>query len=65
MPLVTSGVEYGNLREHALARMKQLGVKCRDVRTREVGIQVKLKMEFKFIFNLIKGNTRKSSPLSS
>lgn len=40
MPLVTSGVEYGNLREHAMARMKQLGVKCRDVRTREVGIQV-------------------------
>uniref|UniRef100_A0A915DNJ5 Elongator complex protein 3 n=1 Tax=Ditylenchus dipsaci TaxID=166011 RepID=A0A915DNJ5_9BILA len=39
MPLVSSGVEYGNLREHALARMKQLGVKCRDVRTREVGIQ--------------------------
>lgn len=41
MPLVTSGVEYGNLREHALARMKQMGVTCRDVRTREVGIQVK------------------------
>lgn len=40
MPLVTSGVEYGNLREHALARMKQLGTSCRDVRTREVGIQV-------------------------
>ncbi|KAJ3372751.1 Elongator subunit [Kappamyces sp. JEL0680] len=39
MPLVTSGVEYGNLREHALARMKDLGVPCRDVRTREVGIQ--------------------------
>jgi elongator complex protein 3 len=39
MPLVTSGVEYGNLREHALARMKQMGVTCRDVRTREVGIQ--------------------------
>lgn len=39
MPLVSSGVEHGNLREHALARMKQLGVKCRDVRTREVGIQ--------------------------
>lgn len=39
MPLVTSGVEYGNLREHALARMKDLGVSCRDVRTREVGIQ--------------------------
>uniref|UniRef100_A0A914CPF3 Elongator complex protein 3 n=1 Tax=Acrobeloides nanus TaxID=290746 RepID=A0A914CPF3_9BILA len=39
MPLVSSGVEYGNLREHALARMKQLGITCRDVRTREVGIQ--------------------------
>uniref|UniRef100_A0AC35TXM0 Elongator complex protein 3 n=1 Tax=Rhabditophanes sp. KR3021 TaxID=114890 RepID=A0AC35TXM0_9BILA len=39
MPLVSSGVEYGNLREHALARMKQLGTVCRDVRTREVGIQ--------------------------
>jgi elongator complex protein 3 len=39
MPLVSSGVEYGNLREHALARMKQLGIACRDVRTREVGIQ--------------------------
>ncbi|CAD5235420.1 unnamed protein product [Bursaphelenchus xylophilus] len=38
MPLVSSGVEYGNLREHALARMEQLGLKCRDVRTREVGI---------------------------
>merc|ERR1712154_448443 len=32
MPLVSSGVEHGNLRELALARMK-------DVRTREVGIQ--------------------------
>ncbi|XP_021964765.1 elongator complex protein 3 [Folsomia candida] len=39
MPLVTSGVEYGNLRELALARMKDLGLECRDVRTREVGIQ--------------------------
>jgi elongator complex protein 3 len=39
MPLVTSGVEYGNLREHALARLKDLGQSCRDVRTREVGIQ--------------------------
>eukprot|EP01135_Chromosphaera_perkinsii_P005102 Nk52_evm13s316 gene=Nk52_evmTU13s316 len=39
MPLVTSGVEHGNLREHALARMKDLGTECRDVRTREVGIQ--------------------------
>jgi histone acetyltransferase (RNA polymerase elongator complex component) len=32
-------VEHGNLRELALARMKDLGTKCRDVRTREVGIQ--------------------------
>jgi elongator complex protein 3 len=39
MPLVTSGVENGNLRELALWRMKDLGLKCRDVRTREVGIQ--------------------------
>jgi len=39
MPLVSSGVENGNLRELALARMKDLGLKCRDVRTREVGIQ--------------------------
>jgi len=39
MPLVTSGVENGNLRELALARMADMGTKCRDVRTREVGIQ--------------------------
>lgn len=39
MPLTTSGVEYGNLRELALARMKDLGSRCRDIRTREVGIQ--------------------------
>ncbi|EFP05422.1 CRE-ELPC-3 protein [Caenorhabditis remanei] len=39
MPLVSSGVEHGNLREHAMAKMKELGLKCRDVRTREVGIQ--------------------------
>eukprot|EP00794_Sanderia_malayensis_P004611 gene4611-5217_t len=39
MPLVTSGVEHGNLRELALARMNDFGTKCRDVRTREVGIQ--------------------------
>lgn len=38
MPLVSSGVEHGNLRELALARMADLGLKCRDVRTREVGI---------------------------
>ena len=39
MPLVTSGVEHGNLRELALARMRDLGTQCRDIRTREVGIQ--------------------------
>jgi elongator complex protein 3 len=39
MPLVTSGVEKGNLRELALARMGHLGLQCRDVRTREAGIQ--------------------------
>lgn len=39
MPLVTSGVEHGNLRELVDARMKDLGLECRDVRTREVGIQ--------------------------
>lgn len=39
MPLVTSGVEHGNLRELALARMKDLGLVCNDVRTREVGIK--------------------------
>ncbi|XP_074595322.1 elongator complex protein 3 [Brevipalpus obovatus] len=39
MPLVSSGVEHGNIRELALARMADYGTKCRDVRTREVGIQ--------------------------
>ncbi|KAM9421491.1 elongator complex protein 3-like [Salvelinus alpinus] len=39
MPLVSSGVEHGDLRELALARMKDMGTECRDVRTREVGIQ--------------------------
>lgn len=32
-------MEHGNLRELALERMAELGVTCRDVRTREVGIQ--------------------------
>jgi len=39
MPLVTSGVEHGNIRELVLKRMKELGLACRDVRTREVGIK--------------------------
>jgi len=38
MPLVTSGVEKGNLRELALRRIQALGLRCRDVRTREAGI---------------------------
>jgi elongator complex protein 3 len=39
MPLVTSGVDHGNLRELALMRMEELDLKCCDVRTREVGIK--------------------------
>ena len=39
MPLVSSGVEHGNLRELALARLDDWGSRCRDIRTREVGIQ--------------------------
>ncbi|WEL39264.1 Elongator complex protein 3 [Encephalitozoon hellem] len=39
MTLVSSGVEHGNIRELALARMKDYKTKCRDVRTREVGIK--------------------------
>lgn len=39
MPLVTSGVDHGNLRELALKRMDELELQCRDVRTREVGIK--------------------------
>ena len=39
MPLVTSGVEFGNLRQLVMRRMKELGLRCRDVRSREVGIQ--------------------------
>eukprot|EP01041_Mallomonas_annulata_P006229 gene6229-12617_t len=39
MPLVTSGVEHGNLRELALARMTELDLTCRDVRSREVGMK--------------------------
>jgi elongator complex protein 3 len=39
MTLVSSGVEHGNVRELALARMKDYKTRCRDVRTREVGIK--------------------------
>jgi elongator complex protein 3 len=41
LPLVTSGCENsGNLRELALARMKDFGAECRDVRYREVGVRL-------------------------
>lgn len=39
MPLVTSGVDHGNLRELALKRMEELDLSCGDVRTREVGMK--------------------------
>jgi elongator complex protein 3 len=39
MPLVTSGVDNGNLRELALIKMKDMNIPCRDIRTREVGIK--------------------------
>lgn len=67
MPLVTSGVEKGNLRELALARMDDLGLKCRDVRTREAGIQVSiliclytyLSIGFSFLIcHLLRGMTK-------
>lgn len=38
MPLVTSGVETGSLRQLAMQRMSDLGLSCRDIRSREVGI---------------------------
>ncbi|KAF9763565.1 Elongator complex protein 3 [Nosema granulosis] len=39
MTLVSSGVEHGNIRELALARMRDYKTTCRDVRTREIGIK--------------------------
>ncbi|KMU76214.1 histone acetyltransferase [Coccidioides immitis RMSCC 3703] len=36
MPLVTSGVENGNLRELALGRMKDFGTTCRDIRPSQI-----------------------------
>lgn len=39
MPLVTTGVDNGNVRELALKKMKDMNIPCRDVRTREVGIK--------------------------
>lgn len=37
LPLASAGVGTGNLREIAMTRMKDYNLKCRDVRTREVG----------------------------
>ncbi|KAI3387091.1 hypothetical protein SNEBB_006793 [Seison nebaliae] len=39
MPLVSSGVKHGNLRQLSLQYMNDHGTKCRDVRTREIGVQ--------------------------
>jgi len=33
MPLISSGVEYGNLRQLAMARMEDLDLPCKDIRT--------------------------------
>lgn len=39
MPLVSSGVEYGNIRELAMQKIKDYSGSCRDIRSREVGIK--------------------------
>jgi elongator complex protein 3 len=39
MPLVSSGVEHGNLRELALQKLREWNSKCLDIRTREVGMK--------------------------
>ena len=39
MPLVSSGVEHGNLRELALQKMRDWDLPCWDIRSREVGIK--------------------------
>lgn len=39
MPLVSSGVEHGNLRELALEKMREQNLQCLDIRTREVGMK--------------------------
>lgn len=39
MPLVSSGVEHGNLRELALEKMREQNLPCLDIRTREVGMK--------------------------
>eukprot|EP00547_Thalassionema_nitzschioides_P000743 CAMPEP_0194215590 /NCGR_PEP_ID=MMETSP0156-20130528/17499_1 /TAXON_ID=33649 /ORGANISM="Thalassionema nitzschioides, Strain L26-B" /LENGTH=533 /DNA_ID=CAMNT_0038944143 /DNA_START=75 /DNA_END=1673 /DNA_ORIENTATION=+ len=39
MPLVSSGVEHGNLRELALAKLADWNTTCLDIRSREVGMK--------------------------
>mmetsp|Transcript_6402 Transcript_6402/g.16226 ORF Transcript_6402/g.16226 Transcript_6402/m.16226 type:complete len:570 (+) Transcript_6402:69-1778(+) len=39
MPLVSSGVENGNLRELALKKLRDWDLPCLDIRTREVGMK--------------------------
>lgn len=39
MPLVSSGVEHGNLRELALQKMREQDLPCLDIRSREVGMK--------------------------
>lgn len=39
MPLVSSGVEHGNLRELALAKLQDWDLPCWDIRSREVGMK--------------------------
>jgi elongator complex protein 3 len=39
MPLVSSGVEYRNLRELALQKLRDWNVPCLDIRPREVGMK--------------------------
>jgi elongator complex protein 3 len=39
MPLVSSGVEHGNLRELALKKLQDWDLPCMDIRTREVGMK--------------------------
>lgn len=39
IPLISDGVEHSNIREMVLNKMKDLKIRCRDIRTREVGIK--------------------------
>lgn len=60
MPLVSSGVENGNLRQLALERMKDFGADCRDVRYREVGVSDVLKS----LSSAVRGALSELAPLT-